>query len=447
MLNMRFLRYLTMTFVFVISSMAYADPIAEQIRTNQKRYGIAGQAVLIAHNDTLLFRAADGVRIDSVFPVYSLSKLLVSTLIMQLVEQSKIDLDQPASIYVSDLPASWRDITVRQFVNHTSGVPEYFENTVNFLPTVQAVLASLAAKPLNFQPGTSTRYTQTNYLVLTMLLEAQYGKPYPQIAKQRILKPLHMEHTFLGAPSLPKTGVLTAYTGKGGKLTQADDVAWPDYSYGHADLYTTVDDLFRFVKAVEKGELVRKQTLLKLWQPSLLSTGRMGIFATGWEYGESEQYHHVGHDGGTRVRVRLVYKDTLDGDNYIFIYLTNGSVKNVWSRVLLDSAMAAAAPEQFGQQVLSEKLMAYALGETKTPTVDGIPDLERLINASGYAARENLGLKEAIRVFTLNTTLFPYSANTWDSLAETYQASGDQVKAKQLYEKAHQLSAKSGANK
>lgn len=79
--------------------------------------------------------------------------------------------------------------------------------------------------------------------------------------------------------------------------------------------------------------------------------------------------------------------------------------------------------------------------------MDGIPDLERLINASGYAARENLGLKEAIRVFTLNTTLFPDSASTWDSLAETYQAKGDQVKAKQLYEKAHQLSAKSGAIK
>ncbi|MYM73940.1 serine hydrolase [Duganella sp. FT134W] len=446
-MDMRFLRHLTLTFAFFISLMAHADPIAEQMRINQKRYGIAGQALLIAHNDTVLFRAADGVKIDNVFPVYSLSKLLVSTLIMQLVEQSKIDLDQPASIYVRDLPASWRGITVRQFVNHSSGVPEYFENTVNFLPTAQAVLASLAAKPLNFQPGTSTRYTQTNYLVLTMLLEAQYGKPYAQIAKQRILEPLHMEHTYLGAPSLPKAGVLTAYAGKDGKLIQAEDVAWPDYSYGHAELYLTVDDLFRFVQAVAKGELVSKQTLLQLWQPPLLSTGRPGIFATGWEYGESGQYHHVGHDGGTRVRVRLVYKDTLDGDNYIFIYLTNGSVKNVWSRVLLDSAMAAADPDQFRQEVLSEKLIAYALGETKTPTVEGIPDLERFINASGYAARENLGLNEAIRVFTLNTTLFPDSANTWDSLAETYQAKGDQVKARQLYEKAHLLSAKSGASK
>lgn len=443
---MKFLRHFVLMLAVFMSQVARAEPVLDQMKINQKRYGIAGEALLVAHNGKLVFRDAVGAKADDIFPVYSVSKLLVSTLIMQLVEQGKIDLDQPASNYVPSLPLSWRAISVRQFMNHTSGVPEYFENTAVFPPTVQAAFDALAAKPLHFRPGTASRYTQTNYLVLTVLLEKQYGKPYTQIARERIMQPLRMDHTYLGTASLPKTGVVPAYTGKDGKLQKAEEVTWPVYSYGHAELFSTVDDLARFIQAMGNGELVSKRTLGKLWQPPLLTTGRPGIFASGWEYGQSGAYRQVGHDGGAQVRVRLLYQDTLDGDNYIFIYLTNGSVKNVWSRVLIDSAMAAVASMQFKQEAFTEKLIAYALGEAGAPSPDAMPDLEKVVNSAGYTVRANLGVDEAIRVFTLNTTLFPRSANAWDSLAEAYQAKGDEENAKRLYEKAHQLSSKSATN-
>ena len=127
----------------------------------------------------MAFRDTAGAKVDDIFPVYSVSKLFLSTLVMQLVEQETIDLDKPASAYVASRPASWQAITVRQFLNHTSGVPEYFDATAIFPPTVQTVFASLATKPLVFQPDTATRYTQTNYPVLTALLETHYGQPYP----------------------------------------------------------------------------------------------------------------------------------------------------------------------------------------------------------------------------------------------------------------------------
>lgn len=450
------------------------NAVARQMHINQERYGLAGQAVLIAHNGEVLFRGADGqadlatgrpVRVNDVFPAYSLAKLFASTLVMQLVERDEVRLDAPARSYVPGLPDAWQAITVRQFLDHTSGVPEYFanlqaESPPSFPATLSAALAALANKPLQFGPGTATRYTQTNYLVLTALLEAHYGKSYPQIAHERIVQKLGLEHTSLGPATQPGEQVVTAYASKGRRLEPNPDLLWPAYSYGHAALYTTLDDFARFLQALRKGELLGRDALQRLWSPPILTNGQRGVFASGWEYGESGVYRHVGHDGGAQVRVRLAFKDTLAGDAYVFIYLTNGSVQNVWSRTLVESVMATVAPQEFAAEALSGQLIDYALKPASNgdagiqaeiirnnSTVQGAA-LERTINGTGYAVRESLGLAADIRVFELNTLLFPRSANAWDSLAEAYQAQGERDKAKQLYAKAHALAAQttSGAS-
>ncbi|UBB23908.1 beta-lactamase family protein [Pseudoxanthomonas japonensis] len=447
--------------------------LERQMTLNRERYGIAGQALLVAHDGKVVFRGVDGeadvktrrrVASGDVFPAYSLAKLFTSTLIMQLVEKGQVDPDTPASTYLPGLPAAWRTIAVRDFLDHTSGVPEYFDNrngagaaadTV-FAPDLAGVFTSLADRPMQFAPGSDTRYTQTNYLVLAALLEARYRKPYPRIVETRILGRLGMRHTWLGPAGLPPRGVVTSYIGKEGRLQQEQDLAWPAYAYGHAGLYLTLDDLGRFLRAMTSGELVGKATLRRLWQPRTLSGGKRGWFAAGWEYGESDGYRQVGHDGGARVRVRIVFKDSLDEDVHVFAYLTNGSTRNVWSRVLVDSAMAVTAPERFTAEALSERLVTYALqapvegdvqAQARTIRAGGVLDaaeLERLVNTTGYAVRENLGVDAALRVFELNTVLFPASANVWDSLAEAHAAKGDMDKASTLRDKARRLAVPAG---
>lgn len=443
-----------------------AEAVTRQMQLNQERYGIAGQAVLVAHNGKVLFRGEAGraniatgklIGPRDVFPVYSLAKLFLSTLVMQLVEQGKVDLDKPASIYVRGLAPAWRAITVRQLLNHESGLPEYFgdlKTQSSFPPTKQAALAAISGKPMLFAAGTATRYNQTNYVVLTMLLEAHYRKPYPDIARERIVRKLGLKHTWLGVDAVPKHLLVTAYASNGGRLEPSRKVPWPEYSVGHAELFSTIDDLASFLDAIRTGTLVGRRTLESLWQPQALSNGSPGMFATGWEAGSSGAYRHVGHDGGAHVRVRLAFNETLDGDSYVFIYLTNGSVNNVWSRTLVNSVMGIVAPQAFPAEALSGQLIAYALS-------DGAPDeqaqrilkdgalqgaaLERAVNGIGYGVRENLGVAPAIRVFELNTILFPASANAWDSLAEAVQAQGDRDKAKQLFDKARALAAPGAA--
>lgn len=445
--------------------------ITRQLHTNADRYGIAGQAVLIRHNGTLLAQAVAGeadltthqpVTPETVFNAYSLAKLLVSALVMQRVEAGRVELDAPASRYLPDLTEAWQAITVRQFLNHASGVPEYFQyregevitSQGNRFPTTAAeVFKALAGAPLQFTPGTANRYTQTNYLVLTALLEAQYQQPYAQIVRDRVLRPLSMTHTSLGPATNARHEIAIAYTGKQGALQREDDIAWPSYAYGHAALHTTVGDLDRFLLALARGELVGRAALQQLWQPQVLDNGRRSGFSTGWEFEESGEYRLVGHDGGTRVRARIAFADGLAGDTYSFIYLTNGSAKNVWSRTLVDSTMAVVAPMQFPREALSERLITYALEPQTAARTTALkqwlittgrgdqPMLEQDINRVGYAVAENLGHATALPLFAFNATLFPRSANAWDSLAETYAALGDAKQAERLYAKSKALAA------
>ncbi|UNK41595.1 hypothetical protein MNO14_11550 [Luteimonas sp. S4-F44] len=96
-------------------------------------------------------------------------------------------------------------------------------------------------------------------------------------------------------------------------------------------------------------------------RPRTLPDGQRGWFAAGWEYGENGLDRQVGHDGGTQVRVRVLFEGSLDGDIYTVVYLTNGSARNVWSRTLVDSVLAAMAPERFPTEALAETLRGLAL--------------------------------------------------------------------------------------
>ncbi|WP_139074397.1 hypothetical protein [Xanthomonas bromi] len=131
----------------------------------------------------------------------------------------------------------------------------------------------------------------------------------------------------------------------------------------------------------------------------------------------------------------------MDGDSYSIVYLSNGSARNVWSRVLVDSFLATISPQRFPGTSLSETLIAFALRAPDEKDASSLAEalrtdsgfsgdaLERAINAAGYPILSNLGADAAIHVFTLNAQMFPASRNALDSLAEAYDAAGDAARA------------------
>jgi CubicO group peptidase (beta-lactamase class C family) len=141
-----------------------------QLAENSEQHGIPAQAVLVLHNGQVLYRNQTGVadvetsraaRPDDIYAVYSVAKLFVSTLILELADQHRLELDQPASRYVAGLPATWRDVRIDQLLSHTSGLPDFFDGADGpFPPTRDDVFRTLGDRPLVFAPGSEQRYTQ-----------------------------------------------------------------------------------------------------------------------------------------------------------------------------------------------------------------------------------------------------------------------------------------------
>ena len=99
-----------------------------------------------------------------------------------------------------------------------------------------------------------------------------------------------------------------------------------------------------FLAAVTAGRLVSRETLVRLWKPYSFPNGAVGYFASGWEYGQDGTWHELGHDGGTKVRVRILFQEDL-ANHYVIVYLTNGSRDNVWSRTLVNSVQRLVLPQ------------------------------------------------------------------------------------------------------
>ncbi|WLT32444.1 serine hydrolase [Geothrix sp. PMB-07] len=333
-----------------------AAAVDKVVADNALKHGIPAQAVVVLHNGEPIYRHASGkvtvdgtspVTFETIFPAYSVSKLVASVLLLQLVEEGKVALDAPASRYVTNLPQGWRAITVEQFLNHVSGVPEFFDPgnpSAPFPPSAPAAFERLAHTPLVDPPDTRTRYTGTDFLVIGAILESVTGIKYGDLARSRIFSPLGLRHTWLGLENVPQGRLVASYHGEGGRLVPDVPVAWPAYSVAHGELFSTADDLATFLGAVARGKLVSQKALLRFWRPHAFPNGDLGYFSSGWEYGENGTWHEVGHDGGAKVRVRIRFQPDLK-DHFVFVYLVNGSRDNVWSRTLVESVERIVVPQ------------------------------------------------------------------------------------------------------
>jgi len=328
-----------------------------QLQSNAEQYGIPAQAVLVMHNGDTLYRSQTGLadvetgrpaRPDDIYGVYSVSKLFVSTLVLELVDQGRVDLEAPASRYAT-LPAAWREVRIDQLLNHASGLPDFFmgpEGPTDFPPTRDDAFRLLGAQPLVFAAGAEGRYTQTNYLVLQAVLEAVHAMPYREIVETRIVEPLGLRNVYLGLANAPRERLVSPYHGEDGNLVRDRIIPWRDYSIAHAELFTTPDDLGVFLTAVAQGRFARPTTLARVWRPYRLTSGEASNFASGWDYGESGEYREVGHDGAVKVRVRLLFRDDSMSDHYVIVYLTNGTRDNTWTRILVDSIQPVILADQ-----------------------------------------------------------------------------------------------------
>jgi len=204
------------------------------------------------------------------FRAGSVTKTFVATLALQLVETGELDLDAVVADYLPNLLPDGDVITVRQLLNHTSGLFNYNEDE-NFGAALLAgeaftpreLVAYSTSHPLVFAPGTGWAYSNTNYIVLGMIIRETGDKPIRNQIEQRIAAPLGLSRTGFPVYSKRIPGAhASGYVGQvDSGLFNVTTALSPSWAWAAGSLISTAPDLAEFYRSLLGGELVAPDLL------------------------------------------------------------------------------------------------------------------------------------------------------------------------------------------
>jgi D-alanyl-D-alanine carboxypeptidase len=227
-----------------------------------------------------------GAPIDPGTPwiIGSATKTFVAVVVLQLAQEGELELDATVEPYFPDLPAASR-ITIRQLLQHTSGLSDYLhteavEADARRAWSARELIAVAVARGPVAEPGAGYHYANTNYLLLGELVEKVTSRPWHAEVRSRILEPLGLRHTgYAGEPSAPRLGA--GHLIADGKFVDATDRWHASIGGAAGAMYSTTADLMAFTLALFEGDLLDARR-----------AAEMRTFVPGEDYG------YVGHAYG-----------------------------------------------------------------------------------------------------------------------------------------------------
>lgn len=244
------------------------------------------------------------------YRVGSISKTFTAVLVMQLVEEEKLRLDDRLSRFYPQIPNAEK-ITIENLLRHESGLYEFskvedFKQWKGQKQTKENLLGRFVQNGIVSQPGDKFEYCNTNYVLLSYIVEDLEKKPFLEVLQQRILKPLDLKNTYFGGSVDPARGEALSYQ-QTGEWTRIDDETEMTTVMGAGALSSTPADLNKFYSALFSGKIVEPASLEKMID--IKAEYGLGIFKMPL-VGKT----FYGHTGG------------IDGFNAVVIYLPEENV-------------------------------------------------------------------------------------------------------------------------
>lgn len=230
-------------------------------------------AVLVAKDGHVVFQQGYGLAnrewdaentSKTIFRIASITKQFTAAAILILQQERKLSVQEKASRYLPDLPKAWDAVSVHQLLTHTSGIPNYMdapgvEQLNRSSATPEQLLALVQDKPLAFAPGSKWGYSNTNYLLLAMLVEKVSGQSYEDFLNAKILRPLHLGATAYDRPEPIVPGRASPYIFRDGKWTNAPQLD-PSVLSGAGGLHSNVEDLFTWFGALHDDRILSEDS-------------------------------------------------------------------------------------------------------------------------------------------------------------------------------------------
>ena len=235
---------------------------------------------------------------NSVFQIGSLTKPFTAMLILKLQEEGKLSVNDHLNKYFPQQKGGGK-ITIQNLLDHTSGLNNYTDvigpedsAIISHPVSQQRVMDIFNKKPPEFKPGTKFEYCNSDYFLLGVLIEKLTGMSYEQVVRQLILSPLQMNKSgfdFINLHSTSKAaGYLTADADKPEPAVLMDSTV----TYAAGAIYSTTGDLYKWARAIAKGEILSKSS----WDEAF--TRHLEHYGDGWWIDTLFGEKYVTHSGG-----------------------------------------------------------------------------------------------------------------------------------------------------
>lgn len=256
------------------------------------------------------------------FRLASLNKMFTAIAVLQLAEAGKLSLDDTIGTHLKNYPnPTVADaVSVRQLLNHTSGLGdifgEKFQAHAQTLKTLEDYVPLFGADPPESAAGSEDGYSNYGYILLGLIIEAVSGQSYYDYVEQHIHRRAGMEATASEPESTPVAGRAIAYSKVDGRWRQeTKTLPWRGTSAGGG--YSTVGDLLKFAEALRTGKLLSEKGV----QAATTAQNHKGWYGYGFMVGGQDRQRRYGHEGGAPGANAALF--VLPGNAYVVIGLSN----------------------------------------------------------------------------------------------------------------------------
>ncbi|HEY2963968.1 MAG TPA: serine hydrolase domain-containing protein [Pyrinomonadaceae bacterium] len=281
--------------------------VDDYIRAEMRAQQIPGVSLAVIKNGEIVLARGYGlanvehqvpVKPETIFQSGSMGKQFTATAVMMLVEESKLSLDDNITKYFPDAPETWRNITIRHLLTHTSGMGDYPPDIdMRRDYTEDEMVQRIKALPLAFQPGEKWSYSNLAYVMLGVLIHKVSGKFYGDFLQERVFKPLGMSTARVISEADIVPNRAAGYRVVDGQLKNQNWVSPTLNTTADGALYLTVYDMAKWDAALYSEKLLKRSSLEQMWTPVKLNDGKTHPYGFGWALGEVHGHRIIEHGG------------------------------------------------------------------------------------------------------------------------------------------------------